>query len=211
MALSTVQGILTRIGLGKLSRLDPPAPPTLTVPADSEQQAMDEAANRYQRVRQAALLPAEPARIIGVFGPPVGAPRDDQLLTEASNLLEAGHPEMAVVAMQTACELLAKDVLETLAARAGVSKKALRTPVTLQDHPTRAILFLAMGERIERQHWWRDYVAHWERRRRWYTTGSPCRRSRRKNHGRQPWRSGPTCARRSIRATAARSPARVAG
>jgi hypothetical protein len=23
-----------------------------------------------------------------------------------------------------------------------------------------------MGERIERQHWWRDYVAHWERRRR---------------------------------------------
>jgi transposase InsO family protein len=27
MALSTVQGILTRIGLGKLSRLDPPAPP----------------------------------------------------------------------------------------------------------------------------------------------------------------------------------------
>jgi hypothetical protein len=80
----------------------------LTVPADSEQQAMDEAANRYQRVRQAAHFPAEPARIIGVFGPPVGAPRDDQLMTEASNLLEAGHPEMAVVAMQTACELLAK-------------------------------------------------------------------------------------------------------
>jgi hypothetical protein len=134
----------------------------VTVPADSAQKAMDEAAKRYQRVRQAARLSDEPARIIGVF--PVGARRGDQLMAEASKLLTAGHREMAVVAMQTACELLAKDVLETLAARAGVSKKALRTPVTLQDHPTRAILFLATGKRIERQHWWRDYVAHLERR-----------------------------------------------
>lgn len=39
MALSTVQGILTRIGLGKLSRLEPPEPP-----------------NRYQRKRPGELL-----------------------------------------------------------------------------------------------------------------------------------------------------------
>jgi transposase len=39
MALSTVQGILTRIGLGKLSRLDPPEPP-----------------NRYERKRAGELL-----------------------------------------------------------------------------------------------------------------------------------------------------------
>jgi transposase InsO family protein len=39
MALSTVQGILTRVGLGKLSRLDPPEPP-----------------NRYERKRAGELL-----------------------------------------------------------------------------------------------------------------------------------------------------------
>jgi transposase len=39
MALSTVSGILTRIGLGKLSRLDPPAP-----------------SNRYERKRPGELL-----------------------------------------------------------------------------------------------------------------------------------------------------------
>jgi transposase InsO family protein len=39
MALSTVQGILTRIGLGKLSRLEPPEPP-----------------NRYERGRAGELL-----------------------------------------------------------------------------------------------------------------------------------------------------------
>jgi transposase InsO family protein len=39
MALSTVQGILTRIGLGKLSRLEPPEPP-----------------NRYERQRPGELL-----------------------------------------------------------------------------------------------------------------------------------------------------------
>jgi transposase InsO family protein len=39
MALSTVQGILTRIGLGKLSRLEPPEPP-----------------NRYERRRAGELL-----------------------------------------------------------------------------------------------------------------------------------------------------------
>ncbi len=39
MALSTVQGILTRVGLGKLSRLEPPEPP-----------------NRYQRKRAGELI-----------------------------------------------------------------------------------------------------------------------------------------------------------
>jgi leucine-zipper of insertion element IS481/Integrase core domain len=39
MALSTVQGILTRIGLGKLSRLEPPEPP-----------------NRYERKRPGELI-----------------------------------------------------------------------------------------------------------------------------------------------------------
>jgi transposase len=39
MALSTVQGILTRIGLGRLSRLEPPEPP-----------------NRYERKRAGELL-----------------------------------------------------------------------------------------------------------------------------------------------------------
>ena len=39
MALSTVQGILTRIGLGKLSRLEPPEPP-----------------NRYERARAGELI-----------------------------------------------------------------------------------------------------------------------------------------------------------
>jgi len=39
MALSTVQGILTRVGLGKLSRLEPPEPP-----------------NRYERKRAGELI-----------------------------------------------------------------------------------------------------------------------------------------------------------
>jgi hypothetical protein len=42
MALSTVSGILTRIGLGKLSRLEPPEPP-----------------NRYERQRGSGSNGAE--------------------------------------------------------------------------------------------------------------------------------------------------------
>ena len=54
MALSTVQGILTRIGLGKLSRLEPPEPP-----------------NRYERKRAGELLHIDVKKLgrIGARGP----------------------------------------------------------------------------------------------------------------------------------------------
>jgi hypothetical protein len=51
MALSTVQGILTRIGLGKLSRLEPPEPP-----------------NRYERKRPGELLHID-VKKLGRIGP----------------------------------------------------------------------------------------------------------------------------------------------
>jgi transposase InsO family protein len=51
MALSTVQGILTRIGLGKLSRLEPPEPP-----------------NRYERKRAGELLHID-VKKLGRIGP----------------------------------------------------------------------------------------------------------------------------------------------
>ncbi len=54
MALSTVQGILTRVGLGKLSRLEPPEPP-----------------NRYERSRPGELLHIDVKKLgrIGTKGP----------------------------------------------------------------------------------------------------------------------------------------------
>jgi len=54
MALSTVQGILTRIGLGKLSRLEPPEPP-----------------NRYERARAGELIHIDVKKLgrIGARGP----------------------------------------------------------------------------------------------------------------------------------------------
>jgi transposase InsO family protein len=54
MALSTVQGILTRIGLGKLSRLEPPEPP-----------------NRYERKRPGELIHIDVKKLgrIGHRGP----------------------------------------------------------------------------------------------------------------------------------------------
>ncbi|MBA2631238.1 MAG: hypothetical protein H0U84_09500 [Thermoleophilaceae bacterium] len=54
MALSTVQGILTRVGLGKLSRLEPP-----------------ESANRYQRQRPGELIHIDVKKLgrIGHKGP----------------------------------------------------------------------------------------------------------------------------------------------
>ena len=62
MALSTVQGILTRIGLGKLSRLEPPEPP-----------------NRYERGRAGELLHID-VKKLGRIGngrrPPRDRPRD---------------------------------------------------------------------------------------------------------------------------------------
>ncbi len=51
MALSTVQGILTRIGLGKLSRLEPPEPP-----------------NRYERARAGELIHID-VKKLGRIGP----------------------------------------------------------------------------------------------------------------------------------------------
>ena len=54
MALSTVQGILARVGLGKLSRLEPPEPP-----------------NRYQRERAGELIHIDVKKLgrIGANGP----------------------------------------------------------------------------------------------------------------------------------------------
>jgi hypothetical protein len=138
----------------------------LVVSGESEREALDEVARLYQRVREAALLSDQPARVLGFIGPPQpSAPsRDEHLMTEASDLLAENRPEMAVVAMQVACELLAAQVLESLFTLAGLSKQSVRRPPSLQDIPTRAILFLITGERIEEQPWWRDYVAHLERR-----------------------------------------------
>jgi leucine-zipper of insertion element IS481 len=59
MALSTVQGILTRIGLGRLSRLEPSAP-----------------ANRYERQRPGELIHIDVKKLgrIGHKGAPATAP-----------------------------------------------------------------------------------------------------------------------------------------
>jgi transposase InsO family protein len=49
MAISTVQGILTRIGLGKLSRLEPPEPP-----------------NRYERARPGELIHIDVKKLVKI-------------------------------------------------------------------------------------------------------------------------------------------------
>jgi len=49
MAISTVQGILTRIGLGKLSRLEPPEPP-----------------NRYERARPGELIHVDVKKLVKI-------------------------------------------------------------------------------------------------------------------------------------------------
>jgi hypothetical protein len=67
----------------------------LIVSARSETEALEQAARHYERVRKAAKLPDAPAHVVTIWGLPAeeALRRDDQLMAEASILLEQGRTE----------------------------------------------------------------------------------------------------------------------
>ena len=116
MALSTVSAVLTRIGLGKLSRLEPPEPP-----------------NRYERSQPGELIHIDVkklGRIEHGAGPPRHRPRP-----QAAPAARRGHGwECVHVCVDDATRLAYVEVLADEKATTAVG--FLRARVALLSPPT---------------------------------------------------------------------------
>lgn len=92
-------------------------------------------------------------------------------LGHAGDLLAGDEPELSVVVAQTACEVLIKDVLLTLA-RPHVSDELWPWVVgrvrrfTLIDDPTQELWQSVVGSKIQQQPFWSEYSKHVNRRHR---------------------------------------------
>ena len=136
---------------------------SIVVAGGTADQALHEASRLYGRIQEQADIPVRRPHVLGLIGPAKPS-RADHLMAEASNLLIDDRKEMAVVAMQIACELHAEEVIGDLAEAAGLTRKLLRRRLTLQDHAMRAILELLTGKRIQDEPWWDGFVEHVQRR-----------------------------------------------
>ena len=86
---------------------------------------------------------------------------------EAHALHAQSRYELAVIRIQTSCELhIAEAVSRLLADRhpdVDISK-LMRRPMTLRDERSRALLHMVTGRQIDQESWWPGYVEHIKRR-----------------------------------------------
>ena len=86
---------------------------------------------------------------------------------EAHALHKQRRHELAVVRLQTACELHIAEAVGHLLAEhpSGVeAAKLVRRPLTLRDERSRALMHLLTGRQVEQEPWWSEYVLHLRRR-----------------------------------------------
>jgi hypothetical protein len=151
----------------------------LEIPADSQEDAIDQAKIVYADLRKrAGLQPAEP--LYGFLGPTgqfpsipvVSPPRHVELERRAQQLLEQGSYEYAVVAAQTACEVMAFEAITELLKAEGEATplhfakrwfSANRT-FALKEDKQRDLWNVLAGDEIQKAPWWSAYQEHLVRR-----------------------------------------------
>lgn len=140
----------------------------LRVFARTSEEATEEAQSIYSRLRAAAELAPAPVATLGYLSPWW---RETSLAAEigreAHELLKQGRHELAVIRMQTACELHISNAFEHLLrdhhAHASTDR-ILRGARTLNDQQQRALLHMLTGQHIQQTGWWPRYVDHLKRR-----------------------------------------------
>jgi hypothetical protein len=140
----------------------------IRVHARVSSEALLEASYVYDKLRAAADLTQEPPVALGYISPSwrQGSVHR-QLASEAHELHRQGRHELAIIRIQTACELRIAETVQHLLQDAypdGPIKPLIRRPATLRDKHTQTLLHLLTGEAVQDSDWWPDYVAHLERR-----------------------------------------------
>jgi hypothetical protein len=139
----------------------------LRVFAESSEQAEEEAASIYRRIREAAGLPRDPVLVLGYLSPWWRQPRSRDMGKEALELLRQDRNELAVIRVQTACELRVAETLTTILLERhpeADANRLVRRPATLRDEYSRALFHLVTGKRIQDADWWPRYIEHLKRR-----------------------------------------------
>ncbi|HWM54162.1 MAG TPA: hypothetical protein VNO20_02065 [Solirubrobacterales bacterium] len=140
---------------------------SVRVEAKTAEQAIADATWTLNKIRRAAGLSPEPAKVLGYLAPWWRGPSSRHIGKEAIELLKQGRDELAVIRAQTACELLIVETLESLLRLKYPDVDAdslIRRPATLQDKQSKSLLQLLTGERIQDAPWWPGYVDHRKRR-----------------------------------------------
>jgi hypothetical protein len=147
----------------------------LDVEGASYEDAVARATRIYERIRIAAGLSAGGEADVGGVRSPVFRDISSQMYEEAMALLEQGRTELAVVRLQTALELVAKDAMAgafrgTLhdAGSAEYRKRAelvtKHCSATMLDTRTQNLIHALTGQLVTAQAWWPEYLKHVRRR-----------------------------------------------
>jgi hypothetical protein len=139
----------------------------IRVVASSREDATREATYQYRRVRSEAALEVGAPLVLGYISPSWRARQlPDRLSREAHTLHKYKRFELAVIRIQTACELLLLETFKSLLKSDGDTQSfnALRRPITLRENPAKALLEELTGRRIQDAGWWPQYVEHLKRR-----------------------------------------------
>ncbi len=140
----------------------------IRVHASRRDEAIDEARHLVCKIRTKARLSPSAPEPTGYISPwwqskSIGA----HLGAEAHELHRQRRHELAVVRIQTACELHIAEAVDHLLADhpSGVeAAKLVRRPMTLRDDRSRALMHLLTGRQVEQEPWWPEYVLHLRRR-----------------------------------------------
>ena len=140
------------------------------VPADTDDEALEQAREYYRALRnEAGLAPAEPTylRVQPPWSGEEKPAKHDALLTRANNLLDRGLPDMAVVVAQIGFEVLVRRVInERLQAReiGGLRAHIMRYQASLNNPQSQGLWEELTGDRIGIADGWSDYMTHLKHR-----------------------------------------------
>lgn len=138
----------------------------IRVRAETIEEASSQTRYFVGAARYAAGLPAAEVRILGYASPSWGS-RSQVLSVEATKLHKQKRHELAVVRIQTVCEMHIAEAIRRLTRRhhREVDHAHLtRRSTSLTDRQSLAVLQLLTGRRVQDETWWPNYTAHVKRR-----------------------------------------------
>jgi hypothetical protein len=122
----------------------------------------------YRDIRSASALPEAASVPTGVFRYGESIEPISDFVDDAEDMFDQHRYELCVVAAQTVCEVIARTVVEEIAAGPrrldfAVSPTGVKGWSLMQD-ATRLLFFAATGQRPWGEAWWGAYSAHVTRR-----------------------------------------------
>jgi hypothetical protein len=139
----------------------------LRVYATTSDEATEKAGDAYRRIRARAGLPPTSVLVLGYISPSWRQHRTADLSKEALELNKQGRHELAVIRIQTVCELAIAGMLTRLLREQHPEADPaplIRRPATLRDDHSKAFLHMLTGRRVQDEAWWPRYVEHLKRR-----------------------------------------------